>query len=277
MGRQTVDKFIEINNKEQRIIKEQVLNLPESTKVAIFNALKEIHTPENKYYRYSFTQKNCATEIRDLFYEHNILHQNKQLNKTYRQLLSEYTVYHPWFGFGINILMGTSVDEKVTNKDAMFLPAYLEQAVAEKEGLVKENQVLNSPEPLNYNKTFLWLTSPFVIFSLLLVISIIRSPAWFRKVFYAIFGLLGTFLVVLWIFTLHPELTNNLNVLWANPLLLLLIFFNRNSKAKRLIAYLILISLLTGLLAWLFHIQEFDWAVLPIIGLLSWFMLKELK
>ena len=277
LGRQTIEGFTEINNKEQRVIKEQVLDLPSETKTAIFEGLKARHTPENKYYRYSFIHKNCATEIRDLFYKYEVLSKEAQLDKTYRELIGGYTTNHPWFGFGINLIMGSSVDQKATYTGAMFLPAYLEKAVAEKEGLVSENNVLNDPEPIQYNKLLIHAFSPTVIFTLLLIVSLFWSPAWFRKVIYGIVGLLGVFLVVLWLTTLHPELTNNWNVLWVNPLLIGLLVVRKQSPTHHVIVYVLLFSMLISLLVWLFGIQQFDWAALPLIALLGWFLIKELR
>ena len=53
-------------SRENRTIKEQVLNLSTAQKQQLFNYLENNYKPENRKYLYDFFYDNCATKIRDV-------------------------------------------------------------------------------------------------------------------------------------------------------------------------------------------------------------------
>lgn len=275
LGRQTTETFIALNNKERRLIHEQVLDLSEDDRVLVFQYLEEQRKPENKFYRYSFTQRNCATEIRDLFYQYDLIKAEGETHQTFRDLLNEYTSRHLWFRLGMNILLGTAVDREITYAERMFLPAYLSQAVEEKGGVVTERNVLNDPPPLTDNAFIQFLTAPFLIFSLLAVMLLFFSPSWLRLSILGIAGLLGALLLLVWIGSRHHELGNNWNVLWANPLYLIYLPLRRFEQFRKLFIYLAFGGLVSVIILWLLNVQQFDWAILPLLAVLLFVLMGE--
>jgi hypothetical protein len=277
LGRQTVEGFIEVNNKEKRLIREQVLNLDNKVAVRIYNKLDSRHQSDEKYYRYSFTSKNCTSEIRDILKEEGLIEVGGETKTSFREMINDYLDEASWIGFGMNLVLGTEVDRQINYEESLFLPADLERAVDNTAGLVRENNVLNEPEPLTPGDWIRYLYSPFLIFLLIAGISIFWSPKWFRILWYSIFGLMGVFLTYLWLTTLHPEIQNNFNVLWCNPFLVLLIVAMVVKKWIKAITIILFFCLLLTIILWLFGVQSFSWAVLPIILMLIQFFIKERK
>jgi hypothetical protein len=64
---QQFDRFKRSYEYEKRDLKEQILNLTQDQKQAIFQFLLWNYQPENRYYKYDFFFDNCATRIRDVF------------------------------------------------------------------------------------------------------------------------------------------------------------------------------------------------------------------
>ena len=239
LGLQSVDNFIALNNKEERLISEQVLDLSDTKAASILLDLIENRKEENRYYFYSFTQKNCATEIRDLFLKYQLIGSREVVDQTYRQALNSYLDEHLWYKFGMNAIMGNFVDQTMTWEDQLFLPDNLAAAVAASPGLVKEKNELNEINHEPNSKFVRILTSPWLIFSVLFVVCIFYRPKWLRFTLYLFLGILGAFSLYLWMTSLHPELQNNFNLLWANPLYLLILPIIGSLGRRKVPAYFI--------------------------------------
>jgi hypothetical protein len=66
LGRNNFSPFYNYYAKQNRWIKEQVLNLNSTERQDIFNFLQNNFKPENRNYKYDFFFDNCATKIRDV-------------------------------------------------------------------------------------------------------------------------------------------------------------------------------------------------------------------
>lgn len=277
LGRQTLEGFIEVNNKEQRIIREQVLDLDQKTAEAIKEKLNSRQQSEDKYYRYSFTSKNCTSEIRDILTEEGLIQLDQKVDQTYRKMINEYLDAPSWTRFGMNLILGMEMDRKITYEESLFLPFYLETAVQETEGLVIENNVLNSPVPLEPKSWIRYLYSPFVLFSILAVLALFWSPKWWRLTLYFLFGGMGVFISYLWLTTLHVEIQSNLNVLWCNPVFLVLFIALLIRKMQKQMIYILLGFLALTALVFITGFQNYEWSVLPVVALLVILLRKELS
>src|SRR5436190_10121911 len=129
---QKFESFFEEYQYYQRGITEQILDLSCSEKEKLVSALQENAKEENKYYKYDFMVDNCTTRLRDIVFKNanaTVTSKDIRPNKkiTFRNLINEYldSSYHYWSKLGIDILLGTPVDKKLTNDEAMFLPDYL--------------------------------------------------------------------------------------------------------------------------------------------------------
>lgn len=290
---------------ESRSIQEQVLRLSCEETQKLYAALQTNARPENRYYHYDFLFDNCTTRARDMVAANtsrpvifrDILPEDVP---TFRNLIHSYLNLggQYWSKFGIDLLLGSKLDQEVTNEQSMFLPDYLlkgfdsalavrpiknsDTTVVSARPLVSKPQtILPMPSPLNKGSLF----RPFIVFTLLLVIvaalsfvktnwaaSILRT---FDFVFFFSLGLAGLLLLFMWFGTDHVVCRNNFNLLWALPTHLVAAFFLYR-KTKWMDTYL----KLTLLFTWIVYLmpQEFNIAIIPILILIimrSWVLLRS--
>src|SRR5680860_1328290 len=129
LGIQKTEDFIQQYTNENRLVSEQKLNLDAQEKNKIITKLNFLYRPENRYYLYSFLEKNCSTEIRDLLREIGVKFPNQKLEKSNRELINSHLEKNPWLRFGTNIMLGKSLDKKTDIYQSMFLPRYLKEAI----------------------------------------------------------------------------------------------------------------------------------------------------
>ncbi|MEJ7913762.1 MAG: DUF4105 domain-containing protein [Chitinophagaceae bacterium] len=282
---------------ESRSMQEQVLQLSCTDKQQLFAALKTNATEENKYYRYDFLFDNCSTRLRDIVKANttgNITFANILPAKipTFRNLLYTYLdngAQH-WSKFGIDLLLGSRLDIKVTNEQAMFLPDYLlkgfaNATIGNKPLASPPETILQMPLPLRGSS----LLQPMVVISALLLLVIIlsfmpskklqRALAVFDFLLFLILGLTGCLLIFMWTATDHALCKDNYNLLWALPTHAAAAFFLW-SKGK-FISYYLLANIIVQaflLVGWIFLPQEFNLAFLPVVLLVllrSWLIILK--
>lgn len=278
--------FFEYYIAQNRTVEEQILNLSQSENQQLFDFLLNNAKPENRYYLYAFFYDNCATRIKDVI--NNALNDNLVFSepknfkpKTFRQLIQSNLNKNSWGSLGIDVALGSIIDKKATAEEYMFLPKYIytffETATFSNSGkpLVKQSRVLFKKVDKPISKSF--LTSPLMIFGIIgLIILIITyrdykkdlQSKWLDIVLFAITGLIGVFILLLWFATDHSATANNYNLLWAFPLNLFVISqLYKKSTKKWFIKYLkfliILLSLMT--LHWIIGIQVFAIGLIPFL------------
>lgn len=125
--------FINYYKKQNRSVRQQVLNLDSEQKARLFSFLMWNARPENKDYRYDFFYDNCATRIRDVL----VSNLGDQLNFTagfdpapmsFRQLIQAQVPYNDWGSLGMDIAIGAVVDVPATPWQFQFLPKYVAEA-----------------------------------------------------------------------------------------------------------------------------------------------------
>jgi hypothetical protein len=209
-------------------VTELLLNLSQNQKQKLFEMLEVNLLPKNRFYRYDFILDNCSTRPRDVFeriIESPII-EGRAGNQTFRQMLDPYFTRIPWIGFGISLLLGAKVDRLASPREACFLPADLERAVQTSENgdqsLTAVKRELFPPEALPDSSFFL---APIWIFYsggiLWLLFWLLRRKGhaiWPTALSLTIFGLTGTFLLVVSLWTRLWVLHENCNLLWLIPL-----------------------------------------------------------
>jgi len=274
------EKFVFSYTYENRLLIEQKLDLPFAQKEQIIQRLLELYRPENRYYYYSFLEKDCSTDLRDLLQHVGVTFSEEMLGKSKRDQVNEYMADTPWLRFGVNLILGRQLDVESSRFESTFLPDYLKTEIDEArfEGKpivgsqTNMNTVVEGPGPGIF-KTL----SPLVIISLLLLLSLFWFPRAMKFILSLVVGMSGLLILTLWVFSDHPEMKSNLNLLWCNPLYLLYIpLLIRKHSHKLLSKILLSTSLLAGLL-WLIGVQSFDLGVLPLLLLLVWLNFKELR
>jgi hypothetical protein len=232
----------------KRGVSEQVLNLTEKEKKEIQRALFENLTEENRYYKYDFFYDNCSTRLRDIIFKTK---SNQAFNPpqfvanglTFRDHLHTYLdrAEMKWTRLGIDLILGLKADRKMSVSNAMFLPEFLAKGVnaTEVNGqklVVEENTLLPDQQPTPTRDSF--LLTPFFIFLIIAILMMLplgnKIPAYakfqrvLQKIVFISAGLLGLLMLFLWIGTDHQTMTNNLNLFWAFPLHLVLVFKENN-------------------------------------------------
>ena len=278
--------FIAEYQYEGRGITEQTLDLSCEEKQNLVDALYENAKEENKYYKYDFVRDNCTTRLRDIvakYCKDSLVSKNiRPYNGvTFRKLLHEYLNKgnQYWSKFGIDILLGSPLDKKITNDEAMFLPDYLMKAfdsssIGTKKLVHEKTTILNSATRSNKSPLF----TPLVVFCLLFLVIAVLSFVHSKKIrsFFRVFdftlfflyGLLGLFLLFMWFGTDHPTCRYNFNLLWAFPGHIFIAFFI--GQKKKWIKYYFLCTSIVLLLLAIFGEgpQEMDNAFFPLIVLL---------
>jgi hypothetical protein len=234
---------------DKRSVYEQKLLISCAEKQKLFDALQINAQEGNRYYRYDFLRDNCTTRAGDVIAKNLSSPVNMgqiitpKNPPTYRNLLYIYLdngAQH-WSKFGIDLLLGSKLDKKVTNTEALFLPdnlmkAFEESRVANQRLVAPTVTILNMPSPLRGSSFF----TPMVLFSILLVaiavLSFVRKQgvqkaiAVFDFVFFLVLGLAGCLLLFMWLGTEHVVCRDNLNLMWALPTHLLAAFAVRTNK-----------------------------------------------
>ena len=284
--------FYQHYSDQDRWIKEQVLNLTLKEKQELFDFLQKNYLPENRKYIYDFFFENCATRIRDVLA--GVLKNKLVFNKnfvskthTFRQLIQKNVHWNSWGSFGMDLAIGAVVDRNASSWEHQFLPEYIFKALEKgqiKRGLgatdlVKKTSILNKKMAKEKSETL--LMSPFFIISLLAFIILgvtfkdyqnNSRSSWMDCGLYALTGIIGIFLLLLWFATDHFATQNNYNLLWAVPLSL---FFaieiaKQNPKywLKKYIMFQILMLLLLSI-HWVTGVQSYPVVLLPLLIALS--------
>ena len=283
----SLSSFMEEYDYYKRGITEQSVNLSCIEKQRMVAALFENAKEENKYYLYDFNYDNCTTRLRDMLEKaagkqletKNIL---PKPGTTFRHLIHTYLDKggQQWSKLGIDILLGTPMDKKVTNREAMFLPDYLLIAF-DSSGLNGEPVVSEKKVLLNYFDAYKTKTgiTPFIVFGILFLVitalSFIKIRSWKILLsivdffFFFTIGAVGILILFMWFGTDHAMCKNNFNLLWALPLHLPIAFmlFGKKSWVNSYFRFIFFYTIAL-LLAWFFLPQQFNTATLPIVGII---------
>ena len=285
----------------KRGVTEQVLQLSQTEKKEIQSSLFENVREENRYYKYDFLYDNCATRLRDIIFRTNkdnafeptAFAENRA---TFRDYLHNYLsrAEMQWTTLGIDLLLGIGADKTMTTPESMFLPDYLAQGVSQSvQGpvkLVERDQVhLPNAQELPIKLPF-WQT-PLFFFSFLAFLVIL--PSFFRskgmvsfqsimdRIIFVLSGLLGLVLLFMWFGTDHQSFANNINLVWAMPINLLVAFslIRHRKWLKKYLRYYGLLLLLL-MIPVLLHPGIINVGLCPLILVLSfrsWMLSKDEK
>lgn len=269
--------------RQNRTIKEQVLNLTQDQKQKIYDYLLVNYEPENQYYLYDFFYDNCATKIRDVLVksldEEIVFNTPKNFEpKTFRTLIQEKLKWNSWGSLGIDLALGSVIDKKASPEEHMFLPDYIHSffgAATFKNGkkLVKNDSVIYTKMAVKQKSNF--LTSPVFAFSILAFSILLitfrdykntRQTKWLDVVLFITTGVIGIVILLLWFATDHSATAFNYNLLWAFALNI--VMFPQILEAvpkKWFVRYLKFLVILLALMAlhWLVGIQSFALALTP--------------
>ncbi len=226
-------------------VQEQVLNLNADEKQRLIAAVRENYKPENRYYRYNYFYDNCTTRVRDIIEESvdgKIVYPETDAPKSYRDLIHEWNGDHLWARWGNDFLLGVKADHKTTSKEAHFLPyrlfrdfgaAHIVSKGVADHTLVKTTRWAVPSMHVSDGGTFVdnWLLRPLsvavaLVLVLLAVIRVERKRKkrlWqFDACVLVVTGIIGLVLLAM-VFSQHPTVSLNFQMLVFNPLSLLFV------------------------------------------------------
>lgn len=271
---------------ERRPVYEQVLNVDSAVKKRIIDAVIFNSTGNNKFYKYDGFIDNCTTRIKNIVYDNlktatistNIIPEGT----TSRDLMHYYLERgnQLWSELGLDVLLGTMIDKKVSNDEAMFLPEFFMKGLNNTEFnsqplVTNFKSILKGDEQLTPSWKYFPLAVISIICFLIFFISTLKTK-WSNSIIkfidvllLYITGLLGILLLFMWFATDHIECKNNFNLAWALPFNLV-VAFCMLKKPAWLSNYFFIVAVITAvfLAAWFWLPQQLNLALLPVVILL---------
>ncbi len=241
MGIEPFAVFLSEYARHGRGVVEQRLNLTAREARDIAAALERNYEPANRVYRYNYFYDNCTTRARDILTGHLegtvTFAADSSSTPSYRQLVHQWNEAHRWSRFGNDLLLGIKADAPTTRRQQQFLPDTLRHdfaraVIVSPEGtrrqLVDTTLTLLTACPADGQATAdLWdSVSPRLLFGILaLVVALVSllelkrgKPFWpADALLLAATGLAGLVLTAM-IFSQHPTVNANLQILLLNPL-----------------------------------------------------------
>jgi len=217
-----------------RSVTEQVMAFDSARAARLEDFLEENLLPQNREYIYSSVYDNCATRVRDaleaalgkdLRWGRAVPGKSGQ---TFRQSFMPHLATDPWQAFGIAVLSGRPVDQTMDNRQAMYLPRFLERATATaslagKPLVVSTERLLPArvqlPPERRTGPAFWAVLGLAAVVCTLTILPAARKKVGLAPANALIFlsGLLGLLMLVMWLATDHRICRDNLNLLWALP------------------------------------------------------------
>ena len=249
---------------------------------------------KTRVYQYCFHTDNCTTRAARILEDNtdsplvykNILPANGDhaSDLSFRDMIHEYLdkQQEKWSKFGIDLFLGSKLDKPVTNSEAIhFLPDYLYRGMdGAQEG--SKAMVLQRTDVIRFaeNKTNRQWLSPFLVFTLLLlgvlVVYLNQNKSGFQTgllifdiIFFSLLGLIGTLMAYLWLGRVDDVCRSNMNIFWAWPTHLIIVWFMRKKAAW--IKYYFLATALLALVLGIgfpWWTQRMNPAVLPLLGII---------
>lgn len=216
---------------------QQTLNLTDKEKTAIAKAIDKNYLPENRVYRYNYFYDNCTTRARDIILDNingKVVFENEaNPYPSFRELIHQYNERHRWARFGNDLLLGVKADRPTTFGEQQFLPKNLSKDIShaviyDKDGSKRkfvESETWVLPVTSDSGSDS-FPVSPIVCLGVLaaLVVAITTIEA-MRKANYWLTDTIMMFLtgacgLILFamIFSQHPTVSLNLQILLLNPL-----------------------------------------------------------
>jgi hypothetical protein len=288
-----------------RYIKEQVLSLPNDLKEKLVDKLIFNSKPENKDYFYDYFNNNCSTVIKDIIkgllnqYDYHNTYESATSNKdSYRSLIYENINKNSWGSLGIDICLGSYIDQQIDSEKNTFLPEYLFEYLnssyysysnndkkIEKVKLIENIIFINKVKDVEKSTFNIFLTSPLFIFLLIFTALFLLNyrNKENKKIHLALESIhiltsfIGCLLLFLWFFTDHTTAAFNYNLLWANPINFILLINVLNKKWKIAYLKLLLLSLILIVLHSITGVQVFNISLYPLFLFLAFRYLQLIK
>lgn len=272
MGIMPFDAFMEEYESEGRWVKEQVLNIPLQDKMKIAMAIENNYLPENKTYRYNYFYDNCTTRARDILIKNiseNVeVKDNQSVKSSYRKEIHKWNTNHCWARWGNDLLLGVNADRSIDRKEQQFLPDNLSKdwktaTIKYTDGKVYPfisqehyliGKTLSTKDSVQNSNIF----NPYTLIGAIILVILLASwkktshPLPYKIVMFCVWlttGLCGIIITAM-IFSQHPTVSLNFQILLLNPLNLgmLIPALARNKKYNLIILTCLILFMLGGII-----------------------------
>lgn len=245
MAFEPMDEFVYRYRYYGTYMTEQVLNLSAKEKQQIIDAVNENARPENLYYRYNYFYDNCTTRVRDIIasgVDGKVEYPEAKTTNSFRTMIHQWTGSRRWEAWGQDFLLGLGADKPTTRSEQQFLPdslredydhAFIIAPDGTRKPMVKEVRYPIPMDETHVHKLGFWnnyLSPVTVLFLLILACAQVfviekRKGKQFWQFDAALLSVLGAIGLILFamIFSQHPTVSLNLQILIFNPLDLLFI------------------------------------------------------
>lgn len=272
MGIMPFDAFMEEYESEGRWVKEQVLNIPLQDKMKIAMAIENNYLPENKTYRYNYFYDNCTTRARDILIKNiseNVeVKDNQSVKSSYRKEIHKWNTNHCWARWGNDLLLGVNADRSIDRKEQQFLPDNLSKDwktatikyangkvypfISQEHFLI--GKTLSTKDSVQNSNIF----NPYTLIGAIILVILLASwkktshPLPYKIVMFCVWlttGLCGIIITAM-IFSQHPTVSLNFQILLLNPLNLgmLIPALARNKKYNLIILTCLILFMLGGII-----------------------------
>ena len=279
LGINNYNRFINNYKNQNRGVVEHKILISNNKKDNVIRLLFENSKQENKFYIYDYFNDNCSTKVADLFIENfNDEFNNSETNfskkskHSYRSLIYQMIPRNSWGSLGIDICLGSVIDQDINYRQTFFLPSkfgkFLDTIESENSQILESKLVLESLE--TSEESVLNVTSPMFILFFISILIILITFRDFKSnkqtkvldiLLISITSMIGLLISYLWFISDHSAASQNYNILWASPLnILLFIDLFASKKRNWILGYLkfIFLMLLLMISHWILSVQTFN-------------------
>ena len=252
--------FIKEYRDRNSTVWEQELNLTKPEKDKLIELLHINYLPENRMYRYNFFEDNCSTRpyhiISEAITGAIISNQQRELESA-RTMTTDYLSDTPWVELGVNLIFGLDADKLLNDNQSIFLPEFLKNYAQQAKILCVNNGFQERPLVSRAQTLFMskrenpslltLLVHPFLITALWLIMGglIMKyrrnmdsvTNRLFDFILFMVTGIAGLLIFVFMFFSEHPFVDKNLNLLWLNPLNIILAVLIWSKKSRNLLFF----------------------------------------
>ena len=279
LGINNYNRFFNDYKNQKRGILEHKIQISKNKKDALIRLLFENSRQENKFYVYEYFNDNCSTKVADLFIENfndeiynSEINLSSKSNDSYRSLIYKMIPKNSWGSLGIDICLGSIIDQDISYRQTFFLPSkfgsFLDTIESVSPEIIESKLLLKSQDV--FKESSFNLTSPLFVILFISILIILVSFRDYRNnkqtkildiLLISITTTIGLLISYLWFYSDHSAASQNYNILWASPLnILLFIDLFTRKKRKWILGYLkfIFLMLLLMMSHWILSVQTFN-------------------
>jgi len=277
-----------------RSIRAQRLDIDSDQALRLIDYLVNQTRPQNRDYLYDYFTNNCSTRVRDALdrvFDGRLQSwfATQPASQTWRDHTRRSTVPDYWLYLGLELVLGAPTDGRISRWDEFFIPDQLADAMAvlqlgdgveSKPVVVEDVMLFESSLPPPPAVPGHWWPA-YLVLSLGLLLAGFVLGRWVEgrrlaQIWFVLAGLVGSALLMLWLFTDHAVAANNFNLLLFNPLWLLVVLVPRR---VRLVAGMVLAG---GVLALVLpyapphqYVADVTAAFLPVNVVAAWVLMRS--